>query len=245
MDCTESFYSKLVLDEMSLRQKEDQDKDKIKIAQMLKRAQEKIVEPLDLSTTEDLDSVNEYANEIVDSDDEDDFWNSIQEIIDKGENLDISVFPKSIQKEFFEYVKGEEWKKEITVWSPWWLMPEKEHKQIIENCIRPLIIEESSQPTFPSIPCILWFIHQHQYQDITLPVTLSNTLPYNLLEIVYYYCLCMRVFNGDLEDAGKDILLSIYQLSSVLVRNNTFSSIHEVFLNSLDLYVVSDVNCNK
>ena len=94
---------------MSLRQKEDQDKDKIKIAQMLKRAQEKIVEPLDLSTTEDLDSVNEYANEIVDSDDEDDFWNSIQEMIDKGENLDISVFPKSIQKEFFEYVKGEEW----------------------------------------------------------------------------------------------------------------------------------------
>ena len=96
---------------MSLRQKEDQDKDKIKIAQMLKRAQEKIVEPLDLSTTEDLDSVNEYANEIVDSDDEDDFWNSIQEMIDKGENLDISLFPKSIQKEFFEYVKGEEWKK--------------------------------------------------------------------------------------------------------------------------------------
>ena len=98
MDCTESFYSKLVLDEMSLRQKEDQDKDKIKIAQMLKRAQEKIVEPLDLSTTEDLDSINEYANEIVDSDDEDDFWNSIQEIIDKGENLDISLFPKSIKK---------------------------------------------------------------------------------------------------------------------------------------------------
>ena len=48
---------------MSLRQKEDKDKDKVKIAQMLKRAQEKIVEPLDLSTTEDLDSVNEYANE--------------------------------------------------------------------------------------------------------------------------------------------------------------------------------------
>ena len=55
----------------------------------------------------------------------------------------------------------------------------------------------------------------------------------------------MRVFNGDLEDAGKDILLSIYQLSSVLVRNNTFSSIHEVILNSRNLYVVSDINCNK
>ena len=168
---------------MSLRQKEDQDKDKIKIAQMLKRAQEKIVEPLDLSTTADLDSVNEYANEIVDSDDEDDFWNSIQEMIDKGENLDISVFPKSIQKEFFEYVKGEEWKKEITVWSPWWLMSEKEHKQIIENCIRPLIIEESSQPTFPSIPCILWFIHQHQYQHLLY-------VPYMLhYQQIIYICI--------------------------------------------------------
>lgn len=222
MKCTESFYSKQVYEELSLRQKEDKSKNEAAIAQMLKRAQESIVEPLDLS-------FNTSGEEWMDPDEEDDFLEDLCQKLENGETIDLSTLPKSIQKSFFRDVANGKCDQTVTPWRPWWTTPEKNHKETIQRIIKPLVVEEENHSSC-SFPCLLVYLKNHLYKDVKLPVSISSCIPYNVTEILYVYCLCMRLYNGDVDCSKEDIVSDACSLSLVLSKNAVYSSMSEVYL---------------
>lgn len=191
---------------------------------MLKRAQENIIEPLDIAYNCEGENIEE---DWIDSDEEDSLLEALSEKLEKGEEVDLHSLPKSFQQAFLRDLANGEFKHTITTWTPWWLMPEDLHNQQIQQFLKPLI-EDADRPPKCSIPCLRLYLKDQSYKDVPLPVTVSPTLPYNLLEVVYLYCLCMRLYNGDVDFAQEEIILSISQYSMVLSKGSVFSSANEV-----------------
>ena len=100
---------------MSLRQQEDKEKNQAAIAAMLKRANEEIVEPLDLYG-EEIEGLEEVA-----------------ERIEKGEDVSLDSLPPSLREAFLRDVANGELKRLVPVWKPWWLMTESRHNAAIQK----------------------------------------------------------------------------------------------------------------
>lgn len=196
-------------------------KNETKIAEILKRAQESIIEPLDVA----------YDCE---GEEEDVFLEELSQKLQQGEMVELASLPKSLQQAFLRDLANGDLKHEIAVWTPWWLMPERMHNQQVQHALKPLV-EDPDQPTQPlTFPCIRYYLNNKSYKDIQLPVTVSPTIPYNMTEVIYLYCLTMRLFNGDVEFSKEEIVSSLCQFSSVLSKGGVFNSMNEVGFGSCD-----------
>ena len=204
---------------MSLRQQEDKEKNQAAIAEMLKRANEEIVEPLDLYE-EDIEGLEEVA-----------------ERLEKGEDVPLDSLPPSLREAFLRDVANGEMKHLVPVWTPWWLMTEFRHNAAIQNELKPIIEEmDSSDPSHELeadedsniIPCVRKFLENKSYSDVTLPVTVSPSVSYNAVEVVFFYCLFSRAYNGEYDECRGEIVEGVVGMSSVLNHANVFQSMEEV-----------------
>lgn len=204
---------------MSLRQQEDKEKNQAAIAEMLKRANEEIVEPLDLYE-EDIEGLEEVA-----------------ERLEKGEDVPLDSLPPSLREAFLRDVANGEMNHLVPVWTPWWLMTESRHNPAIQNELKPIIEEmDSSDPSHELeadedsniIPCVRKFLENKSYSDVTLPVTVSPSVSYNAVEVVFFYCLFSRAYNGEYDECRGEIVEGVVGMSSVLNHASVFQSMEEV-----------------
>ena len=111
------------MDEISLRQKEDINKSKREIAEMLKRTQEQTVLPMDMFDGVSDDSEDEA--EVV--------LEQLGERIADGKTVSMNDLPKSLRDEFLRDISNGNTKNLIESWKPWWLMPESIHNTAVAN----------------------------------------------------------------------------------------------------------------
>ena len=192
------------MDEISLRQKEDIDKSRLEIADMLKRTHEQTMMPIDLldGGSDESEDEAEVALE------------QLGERIAEGESVSINDLPKSLRDEFLRDISNGNAKNLIENWKPWWLMPESIHNTAVAN-------------SSTHIPCIRSFLASGDFQDVSLPLQCNSCLPYHCVEIAFFYCLSMRLYNGDLEESENEIAECIWRLSSVLSQSVVISSMDE------------------
>lgn len=206
---------------MSLRQQEDKEKNQAAIAAMLKRANEEIVEPLDLYG-EEIEGLEEVA-----------------ERLEKGEDVSLDSLPPSLREAFLRDVANGEMKRLVPVWKPWWLMTESRHNAVIQSEMKPLIEEihmdsseegeeGDSDEEEEDIPCVRKFLADKSYSDVPLPAVVSSSVPYNAVEVVFFYCLLSRAYNGEYDECRAEIVEGIVAMSGVLGRAAVFSSMAEV-----------------
>lgn len=192
------------MDEISLRQKEDIDKSKREIAEMLKRTQEQTVLPMDMFDGVSDDSEDEA--EVV--------LEQLGERIADGKTVSVNDLPKSLRDEFLRDISNGNTKNLIESWKPWWLMPESIHNTAVSN--------SSTQ-----IPCIRSYLTSGDFRDVNLPTQCNSCLPYHCVEILFFYCLSMRLYNGDLEESENEIAECILRLSCVLSQSVVIQSMDE------------------
>lgn len=192
------------MDEINLRQKEDKEKSQRTIAEVLNRVQEETTLPLDVFG----DNGEEEAME------------ELQRRIENGEDIQLEDLPKSLQEQFLRDMENGGGKGIVAAWSPWWLMPESVHDEQTQKKV--VDISESA------IPCIRQFLKNREFEDVRLPVKCSPSLPYSCMEIAFFYCLFMRLYNGDTQEAEADITGAIFALSEVLSKSAVFASMEEM-----------------
>ena len=202
---------------MSLRQQEDKEKNQAAIAAMLKRANEEIVEPLDLYG-EEMEGLEEVA-----------------ERLEKGEDVSLDSLPPSLREAFLRDVANGEMKRMVPVWNPWWLMTESRHNAAIQSEMKPLVeeirtdsSEEEDSDEEEDIPCVRKFLADKSYSDVPLPAVVSSSVSYNAVEVVFFYCLLSRAYNGEYDECRAEIVEGIVAMSSVLGRAAVYSSMAEV-----------------
>ena len=202
---------------MSLRQQEDKEKNQAAIAAMLKRANEEIVEPLDLYG-EEMEGLEEVA-----------------ERLERGEDVSLDSLPPSLREAFLRDVAKGEMKRMVPVWNPWWLMTESRHNAAIQNELKPLVEEirtdssdEEDSDEEEDIPCVRKFLTDKSYSDVPLPAVVSSSVSYNAVEVVFFYCLLSRAYNGEYDECRAEIVEGIVAMSSVLGRAAVYSSMAEV-----------------
>lgn len=193
-----------MLDEINLRQKEDREKSQRTIAEVLNRVQEETTLPLDVYG----DNGEEEAME------------ELQRRIENGEDIALEDLPKTLQEQFLRDMESGGGKGIVAAWSPWWLMPESVHDEQTQKKV--VDLSESA------IPCVRRYVKNHEFEDVRLPVKCSPSLPYSCMEIAFFYCLFMRLYNGDTQDAEADIAGDILAMSEVLSKSAVFASMEEV-----------------
>mgnify|MGYP004658298515 FL=1 len=182
---------------------------------MLKRANEDIVEPLDLAS-EEMEGLEEVA-----------------ERLEQGEEVSLDSIPKSLRDAFLRDVANGEMKSMVPVWTPWWFMPESVHNDMMDKELKPMVVEmDSESPEYETesacFPCIRRFLAEKTYSNVTLPAVVSPTVPYNAVEVAFFYCLLSRVYNGEYADCRGEIVEGVLQLSSVLSHAACYESMAEV-----------------
>ena len=202
---------------MSLRQKEDKEKDAKKMAEILQRVGEEVVEPL---------MVDSVVNE-----EEEAQLEELARQIEEGKDISVDALPPTYHDAFLRDVAKGGITSIIPPWTPWWLLPESEHMQLASPLVTDLDAQSqsssSSSTVIAATPCIKRFLSTKAFQDVRLPVYVSPCVSYNALEVVYLYCFFMRFYNGD-EESCEDVIASIAKHSSVLSKNAVFSSADEV-----------------
>lgn len=193
-----------MLDEINLRQKEDMEKSQRSMAEVLHRVQEETTLPLDVYG----DNGEEEAME------------ELQKRIENGEDIQLEDLPKSLQEQFLRDMENGGGKNIVATWNPWWLMPESVHDEQTQR----KVVDVS----YPAIPCIRRFLKNHEFEDVRLPVKCNPSLPYSCMEIVFFYCLFMRLYNGDTQEAETAIAADILGMSEVLSKSAVFASMEEV-----------------
>ena len=188
---------------------------------MLKRAKEEIVEPLDLYG-EEMEGLEEVA-----------------ERLEKGEDVSLDSLPPSLREAFLRDVANGEMKRLVPVWKPWWLMTESRHNAAIQNELKPLVEEihtdssddsDESEEEEEDIPCVRKFLANKSYSDVPLPAVVSSSVSYNAVEVVFFYCLLSRAYNGEYDECRAEIVEGIVSMSSVLERAAVYSSMAENWL---------------
>lgn len=215
MDCTNQFYAKHVLDEISLRQKEDKDKSRAEMASILKRVNEQTTLPLSVEV-----GGEEWSEELLDE---------LQRKIEKGEPIELTDLPEELRERFMSDIATSCVSHYVEHWKPWWLMPENLHNSAVGNLIQEVNVETLSEPSNSNsskyeatqeamIPCIRRFLKHGQFKDVSLPVQLSPCLPYHCMQVILFYCLYMRLYNGDIEELEMEIVEGIFSMSTVLSK---------------------------
>lgn len=195
---------------MSLRQKEDKEKDAKRMTEILHRVGEEVVEPLMIDSV-----VNEEEEAQLEE---------LGRQIEEGKDISVNALPPTYHDAFLRDVANGDITSIIPPWNPWWMMPEAEHNQLASPLVTDL---DSKSQNVASVPCIKRFLSSKSYQDVRLPVHVSPCVSYNALEVVYLYCFFMRFYNGD-EESCEDVVASIARHSLVLSKNAIFSSADEV-----------------
>ncbi|KAH7570876.1 hypothetical protein JRO89_XS05G0211300 [Xanthoceras sorbifolium] len=219
--CTESFMQENVVDEM--RQMQSDDETKRKMLDILKR----------FHSQEEVDSMDE--NESIISEE------TIQKVLSDGVRLnggqvnfeDLSADEKKL---FQRAMASGELSKMIEPWDPWWLKPSartislsKQGTQLVQLVSKQeasvpsdedLVSNESGEiPPGPETPLC--------------PVSkLSSTEPspllaIHLVDIIYSYCLTLRVYNGDWQSDALGSAMMVLTVSSVLGQGRQPETIRE------------------
>lgn len=210
------------MDEINLRQKEDRDKNRAEMVTILKRLNEETSSPESLEV-------------------DDGVWDELQRKLEDGESIELEDLPKELQKQFLDDISTSNVSEYIKEWKPWWLMPENLHNATVGNLIQ--VVEEkegktengkmglksaSSLSTSSTVPCIRTYLQTKQFQDAVLPTQVSTCLPYHCMQVVFYYCLQMRLYNGDVEDLENEIVEGILSMSSVLSKSVAIPSVEHL-----------------
>ena len=141
------------MDEINLRQKEDQDKSRAEMISILKRMNDENTSSESLEVDEEV-------------------WAELQRKLEEEESIELEDLPKELQKQFLDDISTSKVSEYIEEWKPWWLMPEKLHNATVGELIQ--VVEEkegtceeeeatvqsrSSLSTHLSVPCIRTYLH--------------------------------------------------------------------------------------
>ncbi|KAL5760897.1 hypothetical protein ACOSP7_019402 [Xanthoceras sorbifolium] len=213
--CTESFMQENVVDEM--RQMQSDDETKRKMLDILKR----------FHSQEEVDSMDE--NESIISEE------TIQKVLSGGQ-VNFEDLSADEKKLFQRAMASGELSKMIEPWDPWWLKPSartislsKQGTQLVQLVSKQeasvpsdedLVSNESGEiPPGPETPLC--------------PVSkLSSTEPspllaIHLVDIIYSYCLTLRVYNGDWQSDALGSAMMVLTVSSVLGQGRQPETIRE------------------
>ncbi|KAJ8923343.1 hypothetical protein NQ315_001901 [Exocentrus adspersus] len=161
----------------------------------------------------DLGELNSMLDEsdYLDSDDDD----TCLDIEDRlaGVNLDDaeevwSRLAEDEKQDFIAFLKSGDVDKLITSWEPWWLSD-------TEKLIEDVGSNESSKKVYPDVCQI------KDFHEITTK-TPSESVKYNLVNIISAYAFTTRYFNGEHLNFAKEATSSITSLSLTLRTSENF-----------------------
>ncbi|XP_054720151.1 zinc finger HIT domain-containing protein 2-like [Uloborus diversus] len=203
--CSESFYREWV--EESLKNENFDRLERENMLQILKRSADACEEEI----VPELSIEDRFANLDINSADEEAIWDCLNDEEKKNFKL------------FVEDEKNIETL--IPVKQPWWtvtminLVTELDADKYDEND------HTSPRPHFP--------LNIQKLSDLT-SVKPSESIQYNLVNILYAYCFLYRFYNCDLRDFLEEVVGEIFELSPALMEHN-YCSLVECVQDSIRL----------
>lgn len=252
------------MEEMSLRSKEDKDKEARKIKGMQDRA------AMSGSVLYGVSNESETNEEVIM---EEDMMTTecLQELLDRlerGEDVDLDMYSSDIKKSFEAFTHNEEEvSKLIDIWNPWWLKSIHDHTSTVSSLLNKHKIEviesdvdqlpPSSTSSSPSstqtnvtskvkkthlietYPCVVYLRKKQLLTGLLpLPKHISDTVPFSALEVIYWYCYHSRRYNGEYGDKEMCcmFLSDVFSCSMVLSKQNVVHNCTELIQLIMDSF---------
>ncbi|XP_031563726.1 zinc finger HIT domain-containing protein 2-like [Actinia tenebrosa] len=227
VQCSEGFYKKNVLEELSQRTKDPEDVQKV--LSMLKNLEKENEEGEDEESEES--SLEERLGGIdLDKADPSLIWESLTE---------------DEKREFESSIKSGHLSQVVEEWIPWWEPANEQRKlkiQVLQSEERKN--EETEKPNndirnnnqqpqkSKNYPTVL-----HNLQQLSSPA--SPLIKYSIIDTLYAYAYTMRLYNGSPMENPEQSSQTLYKLSSSLSKNFTFESLESAVYNSLNVVLES------
>ncbi len=200
--CTEGFYRHHVEQELGLRQAEDGGG-----APGGKAARQATVDALRRVRLEGQGTGQEWLDE-----------DRLEELLARGEALDLEALTPQEQQAFLAAVASGELGKGVEVWTPWWTQGGLSAEGT------PLVVVEEQEEEEGEEACVTFatLYSQLQQERTKLPTTPtinaapSPLLKFHLLDILFAYVAVLRTYNGCWAVAPGDAADDLLGLSAVL-----------------------------
>ena len=233
LECTEAFAKQHVENEM----KEDE-KEKVEKEQSMQKI---------------LHRVHASSSSISPEEIKEEAWITRFQQLANKDNLNVDALSESEREAFLKDVHDGKCSAWIEAWRPWWEMSvveyEKESRAIRKGLISLIIDNKSDHSSEPeevdgqaldtiAAPRLPQAMFTDTLRTALPPFTTlcskppSPTLPFNVLDILYAYAKCMRVYNGNWKDCSEEVLCDFIALSSVLSKGAVHGSRDEALESS-------------
>lgn len=149
----------------------------------------------------------------------------LEDLVEEMERLDLSYeealqrLPQHMAREFHEMVRDGRIARFLPVWRPWWL----QNASIEQSADSRSAEDEDAPAALPERP---------RKCDITCPVHLaqrraSNNIVYSVVDVVYAYCLTLRLHNGDCAADPRAAARMLWQSCGVIADDQRYTSMRQ------------------
>ncbi len=132
----------------------------------------------------------------------------------------IGRLPKHMVDEFYEMVNDGRIGRFLPVWRPWWLQ---------DTVVEEGIVENPSSSALPPKP---------EKVNLTVPIVIAHrkaspNILFSAVDVVYGYCLMMRVHNGDWQADCTAAARFLWEVCAVLAEDSRHGSIEDALSSCL------------